>query len=121
MSDPSPHGRCRSDRGQVLPVVALVLLAAIGAVVLLAALAPIVVDRARASAAADAAALAGTTGGRAVAASVASANGGVLEGFRRSGADRIEVTVRVGSARADAAAELVGARWVWPAGGPPDP
>lgn len=62
---------------------------------------------ARADAVADLTALAGAVGGPGAAASVASANGAALERFRGpsgGAAHRVDVAVRVGPARATAAA-----------------
>ena len=53
----------------------------------------------RARTAADAAALAGVTGGRGAAATMAAANGGVLVSWARDGSE-VTVTVRVGDHRA---------------------
>ena len=83
----------------VLAVVALV-------VVLMAATAQFagrVVTREQAQIAADAAALAGTAGGRAAAAELAAANGGVLVSFAMVG-DVVQAEVRVGDAIATARA-----------------
>jgi uncharacterized membrane protein len=96
---PGPH----RDRGQVSPLVAVVVMGAAVAVLVIAHLGGVVVDRTRARNAADAAALAGATDGRSAAEEVARANGAVLEGWRQiDGAT--EVTVRVGRARATARA-----------------
>ena len=97
--------RGSGDRGQVLPLLALVVVVAAGAAVLLAHLGGEVVDRARARNAADAAALAGVTGGRPAAAHAASVNGAVLDRFAEVGG-QVEVTVHVGASRATARAAL---------------
>ncbi|MGZ4692144.1 MAG: pilus assembly protein TadG-related protein [Acidimicrobiales bacterium] len=87
----------------MLPLVALVVVAAAGAALVVAALGGVVIDRTRARTAADAAALAGVTGGRDRAEQVARANGGALRRFVQvDGA--VEVTVRVGRAEATARA-----------------
>jgi hypothetical protein len=89
----------------VLPLVAVIVLVAAGAALLLARSGAEVVDRARARTAADATALAGVEGDRPAAERVARADGATLERFVRVGA-RVEVTVRVGGARATARAAL---------------
>jgi len=96
------------DGGQLLPLVVPLLLLAGAMAWLVGEVAEVVVDRARARTAADAAALAaavhrpeGTDVARWAAMDLAEANGGVLMGFR-SDADGVEVTVRVGRARATA-------------------
>jgi len=93
----------KGDRGQVVPLLALVVVVAAGAAVLLADLGGEVVDRARARNAADAAALAGVTGGGPAAAHAATANGATLDRFVERG-DQVEVTVHVGTSRATARA-----------------
>ncbi|MBK9179910.1 MAG: hypothetical protein IPM45_10160 [Acidimicrobiales bacterium] len=91
------------DRGQVIPLVAVALVAAGALLWLLAALGAVVVDQARARSAADAAALAGAAEGREAAAAVAEANGARLEAFEADGTDT-QVWVRVGRAVARARA-----------------
>jgi len=94
------------DRGQLLPLV-IPLLVMAGAMAWLGGeVAEVVVDRARARTAADAAALVaavrgvdGTDAARWAAMEMARANGGVLMGFRVE-AGMVEVSVRVGRARA---------------------
>lgn len=84
------------DRGAMTVLVVLVALAITGAIIV--GLVPVLgelTDRQQARSAADAAALAGVTGGRAAAASLASANDAVLIGWARSGHE-VTVTVRVG-------------------------
>ena len=100
---PTRSAPARRERGQVLPLVAVVLMAATVAVLVVAHLGGVVVDRARARTAADAAALAGVDGGRPAAEAEASANGGVIESWSVSDG-ATEVTVRVGRARATARA-----------------
>jgi hypothetical protein len=98
-------------------LVVLVLLVAVGALVLLANLGAVAADRGRARAAADAAALAAATEpdhANAVAGVVAGRNGGVVEAVSVDG-DQVEVTVRVGRARATSRAA---AAWVPAAAGP---
>jgi hypothetical protein len=94
------------ERGQALPLVALVVVAA--GVTCLAAgkLGGAAVSRAEASSAADAAALAGAVGGRDEARSVAEANGGRLVGWEHGGGD-VRARVAVGRAVATARARGV--------------
>lgn len=100
-------GRCNGDRGQVAPLlVVLVLLVGVVAL-LLGRLGGQAVARAQARTAADAAALAGAADGRAAAEAVAAANGGQLESFKTEGTDT-EVTIVVGTARATATARSSG-------------
>ena len=99
--------RARSDRAQLAPLYALIVLIAGGAMILLAHLGVLAVHRAHARTAADAAALAGAAEGRDAADEVARANGAVLESFVAIGAD-VEVRVRVGSTHATARAQREG-------------
>ncbi len=107
------QSRARARRGdasgQVLPLVALVVMTAAGAALVVAVVGGVVVDRARARTAADAAALAGVTDGRDRAEQVARANGGEIRSYRTVGAV-VEVTVRVGRAEATARARAGPAR-----------
>jgi hypothetical protein len=105
----APHGIGRRDQGQVLPLMVLVVLVAIGAAVLLGRLGVQVIDRARARTAADAAALAGVTGGRSAAQHAATANGGRLTRFTAADG-ATEVEVQVGGSRASARARPGGPR-----------
>ncbi|HSJ91373.1 MAG TPA: pilus assembly protein TadG-related protein [Ilumatobacter sp.] len=92
------------DRGSMLVVTVLVGVAFTAAVLL--AVEPVLeglVDRQRARAAADAAALAGVTSGRAGAAGLAAANGGVLVSWSEYG-DEVTVVVEVDGQRATARA-----------------
>jgi hypothetical protein len=82
------------QRGQVVPLLALLMVAACGLVLVLGRMAGDAVDRARAQAAADAAALAGAAGGRAEAESVAAANGARLLRWEAAGADVRVVVIR---------------------------
>lgn len=100
----------RDDRGQILPLVVLLLVIAGASAWLVGEVAEVVVDRARARTAADAAALAaavhrtdGPDRSRQAAIDLARRNGGVLMGFRDVEGS-VEVTVRVGRARATARA-----------------
>jgi hypothetical protein len=101
------------DRGQALPLVALVVAVALGVSLAVARIGSMLVAHARARAAADAAALAGVTGGREAAAELARRNGAVLVEFIREGTE-VEVRVRVGPAVALARAE-------WSVGPAPQP
>lgn len=89
----------------MLPLVALVVAGLLGLAVLVAGLGGVVVDRARAKAAADASALAGALEGEPGAARVAAANGAVLEAYLPLPGRVVEVTVRLGRARATSRAE----------------
>lgn len=91
------------ERGQILPLVALLLALTAGAAVLVAQVGRVVDERARAATAADAAALAGAVEGRSGAEELARRNGAVLVAFRQEGPDTV-VVVRVGRARAEARA-----------------
>ncbi|HET7487943.1 MAG TPA: pilus assembly protein TadG-related protein [Acidimicrobiales bacterium] len=95
------------ERGQVLPLVTMVVVLAGVLCLAVGRLGGAAVDRARADTAADAAALAGAAGDRKDAAALAAANGGRLTSFERRGTDtRVEVAVgpAIASARARAAA-----------------
>jgi uncharacterized membrane protein len=98
----------RSDRGQLAPLYAVIVLVAGGAMVLLAHLGVLAVHRAHARTAADAAALAGAADGRAAAEEVARSNDAVLDSFLVDGTD-VEVRVHVGSTHATARARREGA------------
>ena len=99
--------RARSDRGQLLPMYALIVLVACAATLVLVRLGTVAVHRAHARTAADAAALAGAAEGRAAAEQVAAANGAVLESFDAHD-DEVEVRVRVDSSHARARARREG-------------
>ena len=99
--------RARSDRGQLLPLYAVVVLVACVAMLLLVRLGVIATHRAHARTAADAAALAGAAEGRDAAEQVATANGAVLESFEADG-DEVEVRVRVDNSHARARARREG-------------
>ena len=99
--------RARADRGQVLPLLVLILVAAVGVALVVGRMGARADDRARAATAADAAALAGAADGRGAAADLAAANGGVLESFEVDG-DTVTVVVAVGAMRASASAERTG-------------
>lgn len=89
----------RTERGAVLPLVALAMVVAGGGAVLLGRLGEAAVARTSARTAADAAALAGAAEGEAAAREVAAANGATVLRFERHGRDT-RVTVRVGPAEA---------------------
>lgn len=93
-----------SERGQVLPIVAAVLVVAAAVALVVGQLGVAAVHRAQARTAADAAALAGAAEGEASARSLAAANGAELVSFARDGVV-VEVVVRYGRARARATAE----------------
>ncbi len=106
------RARCEGERGQVLPLVLVILAAAVGAMLLLGALGGQAMQGAQAQTAADAAALGGAAEGPAAAAELARLNGSgpaVVQG----GVGDATVRARVGQADAAARAE---ARV--PAGGP---
>lgn len=92
------------ERGQALPLLALVLVLAAAAAVVVADLGAAAVHRARARTAADAAALAGAVDGEPAARSIADANGAALVSFLRDG-PIVVVIVQHGPARASATAE----------------
>lgn len=85
------------ERGQVTPLVAVVVLVVALVALGVARLGAGAVDAARARTAADAAALAGAAEGRAAADEVAAANGGRLVFYEALGTD-VVVTVEVGQA-----------------------
>jgi len=97
------------ERGQVLPLVLVILLVAAGGLLLLAHLGARATAQARAQVAADAAALAGAAEGQHAAEVLASANGAVLESYEVEG-PRVRVVVRTGGARAVAVAERTDGR-----------
>ena len=96
--------RVAGDRGQALPLVALVVTVVAGVLVVAVRLAEPLDDAARARTAADAAALAGAADGPDAAARLARDNGGDLVDYAETG-DEVEVRVRVGAAVAIARAE----------------
>ncbi len=103
MSSVTKPRRCCADRGQVVPLLALVLLVTVGLIVTITRVASLVDDAARAQTAADAAALAGAAGGRGEAARYAEANGGELVDYVAFGSV-VTVVVKVGEATAAARA-----------------
>ena len=91
------------ERGQVLPLVALLLVVAGGAMLWLGRLGGAAVSRAQAQTAADMAALAGAVGGRSDAVALAAANGARLVAFEQRGGQawaKVELGRAVASARA---------------------
>ncbi len=96
--------RARGDEGQAVPLMAGVLALAVAVLVGLVALGHLTDDRARAQTAADAAALAGAADGRGAAGAAAAENEGRIERYAVDGAE-VEVTVRVGDARATSRAQ----------------
>lgn len=97
----------REDSGQIVPLVAFVLLVVMVVGLLVVRLGLQVDRRARAQSAADAAAIAGATEGEDVAGSITEANGATLESFVVRGSE-VEVVVRLGDERATARARR---RW----------
>ena len=104
------RARGRGEGGQALPWMLVILMLGFGLLVVAARLAPVLDDSAQARTAADAAALAGAAVGETEARSVATANGGDLVAFERSGRV-VTVVVQVGSVRARARA-VATIRWV---------
>ena len=92
------------DRGQAAPLAIAMLIVVSGAVVVTVEIGRLLDEAARAQTAADASALAGAAAGREEAASLASANGGVLVSYVEEepgdGPDRVLVTVSVQVGRA---------------------
>jgi Flp pilus assembly protein TadG len=99
-------GGRRPDRGQVVPLVAVVLLVVAGVAVAIVAVGGVLLDRASARTAADAAALAAAAADDAEAHDVAAANGAEVVEITRIG-DQVEVEVSVGRATARARATVV--------------
>ena len=103
ISPVSERSSGRRDHGQavmlMLSIVALIGLLTVG----VAKVGALLVEQSRARTAADAAALAGVSGGPAIAAAVAAADGATLLSFRREEAD-VVVVVRVGHTHARARA-----------------
>jgi Flp pilus assembly protein TadG len=94
------------DRGQVLPLMALVVIVVAGSLVVAVALSERLDAAARARTAADASALAGAAAGESEARAVARANGGEVLGYTEVG-QVVVVVVRVGSAIHESWAEAV--------------
>jgi len=91
------------DSGQVVPLMALVVMLTVVSLVLLVRLGTALDDSARARTAADAAALAGSVDGRGAAEEMATVNGGELMRFELRGSTA-DVQVKVGEATASARA-----------------
>ena len=99
-----------SDRGQMLPMIAIVILV-VGAMSVVAVRVGELLDAsAQARTAADAAALAGAAAGETEAEAIARANGGEIVAYDEIGGI-VMVVVRVGPATSEAWAEAV-VRWV---------
>ncbi len=99
--------RCRGQRGQATPLALVVIVLAVVATLAIAHVGRLVVDAGRARTAADAAALAGVEGGRQASARLAGEHDATMVSWSSSGppdAVTVTVTVRVGMARATAAA-----------------
>jgi hypothetical protein len=114
--------RIGDERGQAVPLLAVVVVLGVVATLGIAHLGRSVIDAGRARTAADAAALAGVTEGRAGAARLAAEHGAVLVAWSRHGvpgATTVTVTVRVGRASATAAASNEGAPAPFSARAPP--
>lgn len=95
-----------SERGQVLPLLAALVVLAAAVALVVAELGAAAVQRARARTAADAAALAGAAAGELAARAAAEANDADLVEYRSQGR-LVAVVVRFGDARAQATAEGV--------------
>ena len=91
------------ERGQVLPLVVVVMVLTGVVCLALGRMGGAAVARAQAATAADAAALAGAAAGREAAAEAAAANGGRLTAYQQLGTDT-RVEVELGGARAAARA-----------------
>ncbi|MEY2475503.1 MAG: hypothetical protein QOG87_818 [Actinomycetota bacterium] len=104
----------RTQRGQALPLLALVIVLGGGAVVLLGRIGGAAVERARAVSAADAAALAGAADGSDAAAEAAEANGARVRRYEDIDGDT-RVRVSLGDAEATARARRING------GAPPPP
>ncbi|HZN13651.1 MAG TPA: hypothetical protein VFB78_05245 [Acidimicrobiales bacterium] len=107
----------RSERGQVAPLIAVLVVAAGFCCVVVVRFGVAAVDRAGARTAADAIALAGAGGGRAAADDVARANAGRIVDYDATGRDvKVRAQVRDAAATAKARREAGGGR---PAGAAP--
>jgi Flp pilus assembly protein TadG len=103
----APHRRWRGQHGQATPLALVVVVLAIVATLAIAYVGRLVVDAGRARTAADAAALAGVDGGHEASARLAAEHDATIVSWSSSGppdAVTVTVTVRVGAARATAAA-----------------
>jgi len=106
----------RSERGQAVPLLLVVLGLSVAAALLVGAIGAAASRRARAQTAADAAALAGAVAGEPGARALAADNDGSLESFERAG-EVATAVVRVDDARATASAEASSTAALAPAGG----
>ena len=97
--------RCRTERGQALPLVLVIMAVAVGAALLLGAVGRRAVEGAQAQTAADAAALAGAAEGPAAADELARLNGSPTADVTGAVVGDATVTVRVGEADAVARAQ----------------
>ena len=103
--------RTAGDRGQTIPLLALLLAAVIGAMALIAHLGVAATLKAKARTVADAAALAGAAEGRRAADDIARANGGEVVRFEQRGSDALVVArVREATAKARARREMLSPR-----------
>ncbi len=93
------------ERGAMLPLLALVLVALLVGTWMLAGLVSRISDRTRAQSAADTAALAGVVAGESEASAIALSNGARLVSFEES-RGIVQVTVEIDGVRATASAEL---------------
>lgn len=99
--------RLHDDRGQAVPLALVAVVIAVVATFAIASLGKSIVDAGRARTAADAAALAGVEGGRDGSVRLAAEHGATLLTWSSAGppnARTVTVTVRIGRARATAAA-----------------
>lgn len=106
-NQPAAALRCRGQRGQATPLTLVVVVLAVVATFAIAHVGRVVIDAGRARTAADAAALAGVEGGREASARLAGEHDATIVSWSSQGppsAVTVMVTVRVGRARATAAA-----------------
>jgi Putative Flp pilus-assembly TadE/G-like len=103
---PRPIRRPTSERGQVLPLMAIVIVVVVTVLSVAVRVSERLDAAARARTAADAAALAGAAAGEAEARAVAQANGGQIVEYRTIG-QTVIVVVSVGPVRREATAEAV--------------
>lgn len=101
------HHRCAGERGQILPLIALLMAAAASAVLALGVLGSQAVSLAEATTAADTAALAGASSGAVGADAVAAANDAELVDFERLDGGDVRVRVERDGVRATARARAI--------------
>jgi uncharacterized protein YcbK (DUF882 family) len=101
------HHRCAGERGQILPLIALLMAAAAAAVLALGVLGSQTVSLAEATTAADTAALAGASSGAAIADAVATANDAELIDFERLDGGDVRVRIERDGVRATARARAI--------------